>query len=236
MKVFVTTCDAHLWTLRVFSYLFNKFWSASQPVYVLGESLPPFKLPPNFIYRSAGVPWGKSRYSDAVIEFIQREINESHFAWLLDDYWLVRTVDHSGIKTMHEFMVENKKILRVDLTSDRMFAGGAKDVGYYGHYDLVEAVGSQYQMSLQAGIWDTKLLLKVLQRGWSPWDVELSGTTVVNESDMRVIGTKQQLVRYANGLKSDSNEVNIKGIPREHTKTILEANWIPRKFEGKIKQ
>lgn len=227
--VLVTTCDKHLWTMRPFAYLFNKYWSEQQEVYVLGESYPPFSLPQNFHFISAGVPWPKEKYSNGVMSFLQSPRFPARiFIWLLDDYWLVRTVDHGGISTLIDLMTESVELLRIDLTSDRMCAGGAKDVGYYGHYDIVEAKGSPYQMSLQPGIWDKTVLSRIMRPNWSPWDVELTGTGVLNEMpNIRVIGTRQMPIRYTNGLKNERKEVCTTGMREEDLKVLKDMQWLP---------
>jgi hypothetical protein len=75
-----------------------------------------------------------------------------------------------------------------------------KDIGAWGHYDLVETPNdSEYQMSLQAGIWNRDLLLSLMRPGLDPHEVELNLSPTLHErNDMRVIGTRQRPVRYSN--------------------------------------
>ena len=65
-------------------------------------------------------------------------------------------------------------------------------------------------MSLQAGIWNRELLIEILEAlpkdKHSAWDVELEGTTIVNNNNYKVFGTRQNLVRYINGA-NDANGV-----------------------------
>jgi len=147
---------------------------------------------------------------------------------LLDDYWLNKTVDVRGVSTLTDYMLANRDVLRVDLTTDRLYAGGMRDYDTYGHYDLIHAPGSPYQMSLQAGIWNKGLLLSVLQMDRDPWQVELEGTTIVNERNMTVLGTRQNLVRYTNGMKNESDEINVARIEQKHLSVI--EKWF-RKYD-----
>ncbi len=230
MKIIATTCDKHAWTLKPFAYLFNKYWSGLQEVTILGETPPDptdFTLPKNFTFHSCGTPWPKKDFSEKIIEYLQ-SIPDEYFIWMLDDYWLVRTVDLKGIQALTDYMKARPVILRMDLTTDRLYAGGMKDKEFYRHYDIIAAPGSEYEMSLQAGIWNRDLLLKVLQVGWSPWDIELEGTTIVNDrKDIHVAGTRQYPVRYINGLKSGEEDVvNTEGMPEEHIKHITDAGWL----------
>lgn len=220
-KVLVTTCDKCLWSIRPFAYLFNIFWSAQQKVDILCETAPQFRLPDNFsiLPMPRGRKWPANKWTNRVIQYLKR-IEEKHVVILLDDYWLIRTVDVRGISTLCEYMQLHPQVLRMDLTADRLYAGGMQDFDMYGHYDLVRAPGSQYEMSLQAGIWDRELLLTVLQPDWNPWEVELLGTSVVNERNMIVLGTRQNPIRYTNAMKNGSTEINAHGIPREHLNII----------------
>ena len=185
-RILVTTCDKAIWAMRPFAYLFNTYWSSQQKVDVLCEHVPKFKMPDNFKwlpYLVNGESWPKDKWTNGVIHYLNA-IPEQFVVILLDDYWLNKTVDLRGVSTLIEYMHMNRDVLRIDLTTDRLYAGGMQDYETYGHYDLVSAPGSQYQMSLQAGIWNKGLLMSVLKMDQDPWQVELDGTTIVNERDM----------------------------------------------------
>jgi hypothetical protein len=100
----------------------------------------------------------------------------------------------------------------MDLTADRQYAEGLRRIGYHEQFDLIEAPQSQYQMSLQAGMWNRELLLELLSslrpENRNPWDVELVGTGIINRADhlMQVRGTLQCPVRYANALNNASGK------------------------------
>jgi len=205
-KVVVTVCDRYLWSLLPFAYLFNKYWGEDQNVIIAGYSKPDFGLPPNFkFYSIADKEYPKEKWVDGIVKFMN-SFGEEQFVLMLEDYWLCRRVDRQGIEVLSNYMSLNKDIIRLDLTADRLYAGGMKDYGYYNRYDLVEASKSPYQMSLQAGIWNKNLFLEILnklpQDKHSAWDVELEGTTILNNFPYRVLGTRQFLVRYANGINN----------------------------------
>lgn len=234
-QVIVTTSNKSMWTIQAFAHLFNQYYSSMKDVYVLCESLPKFNLPPNFVPKLAALNgnkfvWPKDQWSDGLIKYLHT-VKERYVLLMLDDYWLIRTVDVSGIGTLLEYMVNNPKILRMDLTADRQFAGGAKRVESYGHYDIVHAPGTPYQMSLMPGMWNKKLLLEILQPGWSPWEVELDGTGKLNETDMIVVGTQQQPIRIVNSLRNDRDWVDIEGLVEPHLTHLKEKGFLD--FPGK---
>ena len=61
LKVYVTTSNDYLHILKIFSYLFNKFWGPQQQVVIVGfDKHPNFELPENFDFVSVGeqpAPW-----------------------------------------------------------------------------------------------------------------------------------------------------------------------------------
>lgn len=237
MRVLVVTSKNYLWATRPFAYLFNIFWSSLQPVVLLTDVRPQFDLPSNFsiLSPSNNRPVAKERWSDLLIVALKNHISDSQFVLMLEDYWLVRTVDYRGVETLAEYMRHNGNIARIDLTADRQFNGGAEPVGHYGHYDLVETKApSDYQLSLQAGIWSRDHLISILKPGWSAWQTELEGTTVLNNHpEMRVLGTRQHPVRYVNALKGGDakhlREEEVKWMPADHMRFIERAGWLPTK-------
>lgn len=225
MNIVVSVSDKYLWCLKPFSYLFNKYFSPVINVDVAGYSPPDFQLPSNFIFHSIAQPqYPKEKWVDGFAKFLSG-YNHSHFLLFLEDYWLSRKVNLSTIELMFQFIENNPRVMRVDLTSDRLYAGGVKDVGYYGHCDIIEAAGSQYQMSLQAGIWSTELFLDLLYKlpegTRSAWDVELTGTGVLNANpSIRVFGTRQHPIRYVNGMNNALSGVNLNGISKEDIQDV----------------
>lgn len=225
VPVYTFTCDKYLPYMRGFAYLFNVYWSTLQPVTVVGYKEPDFTLPPNFTFYSAGEDGGQDTWSDGAIKFL-REQNDELAVILLDDYWLCRTVDHTGVATLADYVHEHPNVLRMDLTTDRLYNGHMFEVEAYGHYDILETpAGAEYQMSTQAGIWRLKLLRDLLVPGKSPWKVE---TQTSPPESMRVLGTRQNPVSYANVfLQGNPGDFkNLDRIPAEHVEYMRGQGWL----------
>lgn len=210
MRVVVAVNDKYLWCLPSFAYLFNKYWNDRQEVVIAGYNFPSFHLPDNFsFYSISTINYPKDKWVDGMMIFLKRfRENNPQIVLMLEDYWICRPVDHHGIEVLQEFADMDPTILRVDLTTDRLYAGGVTDVGYFDHFDIVQAKGSPYEMSLQAGLWNTDALMDILQKlpedKHSAWDVELEGTNIVNREDCpyKIVGTRQFPLRYINGYNS----------------------------------
>lgn len=225
--VFVEVTDKYLWALKPFAYLFNIYWSQLQPVVVYGFKKPDFNLPPNFsFYSISPQEYPAKKWSNAFISFLKTR-HEDLFVLLLADYWLCRSADVRGISSLADYMREKKDVLRLDLTADRLYAGGMFDLDFWGSYDVIETPPrTPYQFSLQAAIWNRENMLELLVNDKSPWEVEIE-TEVPGK--MRVLGTRQWPLRYANALlkgKMDWKQLNL--IPREHRQTL--SRMIPEKF------
>lgn len=122
-------------------------------------------------------------------------------------------------------MSKNKDVVRLDLTADRLYGKGMRDIEEYGHYDIVACdKDAMYEMSLQAAIWNRRNLLKLLRPNMNPWEVEIQ--TDMTKQPYRVLGTRQWPVRYANlMLKGEVVDYELESIP-EPGRTAIKR-WIP---------
>lgn len=205
LPVYVMTSDKYLHALKGFAIQFNRYWSELQPVTVVGFSPPAFDLPKNFTFLSLGdyADYPKERWSNAFIKFMSI-IPDELFVLMLEDYWLVRTVDHQAVESLGQYMSIHKNCIRMDLTTDRLYAGGMKDYGVWGRLDIIQSNPDHpYHLSLQAAIWRKSLLKKVIIPNETPWEVELVGNGRLSalRDEMIVLGTRQCPVRYGITLR-----------------------------------
>lgn len=223
--VLCLTSDRNLWAVKPFCYLFNLYWSELQDVVIAGYSPPDFNLPRNFhFYQIDPQPYPAERWSNGLIKACSA-ITDDHLVLLLEDYWLCRTVDVRGVAACYDYICHRPEVLRIDLTGDRLYAGGMFDVESWGNYDIIETPsGTPYQFSTQAGIWNRRLLLSLLIPGKSGWETEIQ---TAPPPGMRVLGTRQSPVRYANALlKGALDEHQLALIPHEHMSAMSERGWI----------
>lgn len=228
MKVVVLTCDKYLWCLRPFAYLFNVYWSALQEVIVVGYARPAFVLPDNFSFFSvAPASYPPERWSDGLLVFLQ-QFPEPCFTLMLEDYWLIRGVDHGAVASLDGYLEAHQNVLRVDLTGDRLYSTRATDLECWGHLDLIETpADAPYQLSLQAGVWNRRRLLQILQPGQSPWGFEIQDhRELLLSRGLRVLGTRQMPVRYVNGVGSGHGAKYTEGIPAEHLQRLESLGWL----------
>lgn len=193
-RIYVPTVDHYLPALRPLAYLLNKYWKPEPTVAVIGFALPDFGLPDNFEFFSLGkaADYPVNRWSDQVIDFVQSQPDEV-FMLMLEDMWPTRGVDTRAVQILVDYMHQFRYVARIDLTGDRLYAHGMKGYGTVEHLDLIKSMpGSPYHLSLMPGLWRKEHLLSTFKRGWSPWDIELIGTTELShKNDVVVLGTRQ---------------------------------------------
>ena len=241
MRVVVYTSDKYLWCLRPFQYLFNTYWSELQEVVVGGFSPPPFPLAPNFTFKSiAPRNYPAEKWSDGLIQLLT-SMDDEVIIFMLEDYWLCRTVQHGAVASLQEYMLHHPGVLRVDLTADRLYSGRAFDVDTWGHLDIIETpADTPYQWSTQACVVNRKHFLNCLKPGLGPWDFELRGNELIPDG-LRVLGTRQWPVRYVNAVgmqnpykyrtehvRDGAFSKTIERIPEQHVAYMLKRGILPR--------
>ena len=124
-------------------------------------------------------------------------IDDEYFIWTMDDFWLLRRVDDSGVRLLWDHIKAHPELARIDLTADRVLAHGAIDAGALGHLHLVANEHPvPYLLSLQTGIWKREALRAYLVSGETPWQVELEGTTRMHRAGANVLGTREVPVKH----------------------------------------
>jgi hypothetical protein len=99
------------------------------------------------------------------------------------------------------------------------------DVEPWGHYDIIACDSdAMYEMSLQAAIWNRRNLLTLLRPGMNPWEVETQ--TDMQKQPYKVLGTRQNSIRYSNlMLKGEVVGYELDHITEHHREII--KTWIP---------
>lgn len=205
-RVVALTSDPHLSYLRVFAHLLNKYWQPNPEVLVGGFTPPAFSLPGNFTFHSIGPAsdYPVGHWSDGLLKLL-RDVPDKHLILLLEDYWLKRAVDVDALRLLESYLWLHSNVLRIDLTTDRLYAAGARDWESLGRLDLIITPNTAlYQISLQAGLWNKRLLESLLLPGETPWQFEMDGSNRFAESGdgLVVLGTRQAPLRYLIGVRA----------------------------------
>ncbi len=226
MRIFVLTSDGYSHSVLGFSYLFNKYWGNDQEVIVAGYNKFPPGLPANFTKHRIGrqEDYPVNKWSDGLIGLLKDFPQDEVFLLFFEDYWLTEPVHLREVNMLHDYMLQFRYVLKMDMYTDRRYAAGVQKYGACGHIPLLKSdYNSQYHFSLMAGIWNREIMMQVLIPGESPWDVEMRGTERLARcgDDVLVLGT-------------DSWDDNPKTCPIRHT--LAYRNGDPSKLLlGEIK-
>ena len=74
-KIHFPICDDNLWTLKIYSFLFEKFWGNEQEVVVMGFEKPDFELPQNFEFVSLAEKQegGSKKWTRYIHNYLRRQ-------------------------------------------------------------------------------------------------------------------------------------------------------------------
>jgi len=228
MQILVMTSSKYHHFLPGFCYMFNEYWGEQA---IIATDTPIVQdLPDNFsVYSySGGKPLPAHHWSSGLRRAL-KSLRAGRVTILLEDYYLIKPVKKDIIQQGIDLFEQwPNTLLRFDLTTDRMYNGRAKDLGKYGDMDLVETpYKSEYQMSFQAGIWNRRLMLNIVPGGATPWLTEIG---IQPPKTMRVMGTKQNPVQYANvvgsGGEAEYYRVTYDAVPEHNMQVMRERGWL----------
>jgi len=205
-KILVTTCDKYIHAVKPYAWLLKKYWPEHPEVIVGGFEPPSFKMPPGFTFMSLGKEedYPLSRWSDAFKKLIDKSEQEI-FIFMLEDMWVIQPVKNDVVDMAYDYMKQFEYVARLDLTGDRLHAGGARLYGKLGYVNLIWSnPDSPYHMSTMPAFWRKEHLMKVLRPGETPWQLELDGTPRLGNlrDSVIVLGTDAWPIRNTLAFRS----------------------------------
>lgn len=229
MKTVVFTSDSHSWLLGGFFHQWEKH--ALQGGQYAGDALQlevagftqPAAMPAGVPFFSIGrmEDYPVQKWSDGVIHYLE-QLQDELIVFLLEDYWLIRSINRTAVHAAYAFMMAQKSVARFDLTTDRMYAKGARYAGPYGALDIVAAKG-EYSLSFQASIYRRKMLLELLRPGETPWEAEINGTGRLNQRPYAVVGCYQWPINYI--VAVNKGKLDRTGSWMFPARTLVQEDW-----------
>jgi len=188
LKVYVTTSNKYLHVLKVFSYLFNRYWSPDQEVVVIGfDKSPDFELPKNFKFVSLGVSEGWGRYTLDIQKMLNEIIEDDYFIWLEENEFIIRPVNFEILEDLKKFLAPN--LARIDFTrgtSDRPH----NIIKYTPSYQIIEAKQkAELRVCMRAGIFNKRTLLNYCKGVVSSSHIESVASDISKNDGSRVFSS-----------------------------------------------
>ena len=227
MRIICTTSNHYHHALKVFCYLFNKFWIPDSHVTVLGYNQPEFKLPDNFSFISMGEQKGPSFWCTDLKQYINL-ILDKNFILMMEDGFLNRPINLDLYKKLCSCI--NSNIGRIDLTQDM----STREYSHYKYIQGMEIVKSNqeinYRISTQISIWSKSFMLDYLIDGRSPWEFEIKGSEEARKDNRLILGTTKKdgfCVSNLEGVrKQNINHLNLNGLDDQTLRELKDNNLI----------
>lgn len=191
IKHFVITSDDYLHLVKIYAYLFNKFWSKDKKVIVLGYKKPNFELPDNFNFISLGKQKGNSTNWAKPLRKYFEKINDKYISWQVEDTFICDYVRQNIYEDLLNILFENKigRIGRIGLTTDVNKACEYFEIEKREKYNLIQVLQtSNYRVSGTLSIWNREYLLSFLEDGKSAWTFENNKKAKMDE--WKILGTR----------------------------------------------
>ena len=197
IKVYVSTSDNYLSLIKMFQFLFNRFWDAEQEVIVLGYKEPDFELEKNFSFHSMG----KSRYTPnewgTDLKKYFESIDDEFFILIFEDNFPIKPVNHALLDEVKDSLDGSVGRFCINNSIEKSRWMEDRQIGRIGNIPLIECTqNSNYRLSGMPSIWQRTYFLKYLQNEWSPWDWELKGSDMAKYDNYQILGTAGTHVVY----------------------------------------
>ena len=230
MLVVVLTSNKYVHCMPGFSYLFNKFWDAAQPVRVVRYDVRPPKMPGNFSNLAVGIQ-DKYTWSSGLIKYLRSNHEGELILLMLEDYFISEPVDKERIVYYWELIRTDQRIAKIDLSGDRL------KVGHTNWNDdlILSNNDAPFQTSLQAAIWRKDFLLQFLDPTENAWQFEKKGTKRMvrdrqaGKFDGLILGVKESPLSYVNakgGEGKHPEQWDFKKMPEWMVKELREKRLI----------
>jgi hypothetical protein len=201
--VVVSSCDKYRDVWHQFFTLFFRYWhDCPFPVYLVSN----FEAYPNS--RVSTIKVGRDRNWSSVLASGLRKISKPRVLLMLEDFLLDRAVDTKRICGLADYMqLRRAASLRLCPTpGPNIFSQDNPEVGEI-------SKGADYRLSLQAAIWDRRVLLSLMRWGETPWELELLGSRRTDSLDAPFLSSRRDLPN---------------GPPIHYCMAVAEGRWLPQ--------
>jgi|TARA_B100000282_G_scaffold296836_1_gene280386 hypothetical protein len=246
-KIYIPICDNNLWVLKIYAFLFEKFWGNEQQVVIMGFSKPEFSLPDNFSFVSLAKEQigGAKKWTRYIYNYLST-VEDEYVIFSLEDFFPTCPPRMDLVSDIIELMKKDSSIGRADLTWDsfiNVFDKNNKVVHRNQYKQLCKIRGTSvlnlpkgapYRISTQPALWKKEYLLKFLDNDWSPWDFEVLGSMASNSMDEKIIAcADSSFVNYPTkwvhkGAASRYHEdkINVLGLDVDTIKELVENKLV----------
>ena len=179
--ILISSCDKYYDLWEPFFSLFFKYWPDCPYQVYLSTNHKIYDNPRvNIIRMGEDADWTTG------FRFSLDQIPYKYVIVMMEDFLPIQSVDTHRIEKLISFM-ENKGAGCL-----RLYPCPGPDLPCSDNQDVGEiSKGSAYRLSLQAAVWDKKILLELLRDGESAWELEIKGTERTNELEAPFLSVRE---------------------------------------------
>lgn len=168
ISIVVLSCDKNSFLWDGFFTLLDKYWTLHPQRIVLStESL-------QYTYKNVVISNSRSTNEDWSTRLFHAicDANSEYVIIMLDDFFIKDMVAESKIEKYFDIIRKDSRIAAISLEPQP----GCK-TGRYASEEIVKRRRiASYRINAQPTIWRSNYLIKILRKGESPWQFEVSGT------------------------------------------------------------
>ena len=218
IPIYLTTSNGREHIIKVFCYLFNKYWDSNKEVNVIGYDKPSFEMPSNFKFVSMGKQiGGPSMWATDLKKFFECK-NDPYFIHVLDDQFISAPSRFDIMQDLFSYMITNNAV-NANLGNIREHNGLIR----FGNFEVNErndeydictlSQNAEYRISTVLSIWEREYHLKYMIPGRNPWEYEVVGSVEAkNDGTAHICTDREYPVYRIEGVVADSiNTFNWKG-------------------------
>ncbi|MFA5934677.1 MAG: hypothetical protein WC827_02215 [Candidatus Paceibacterota bacterium] len=229
LPFYIITSDATKDILPTTAYLYNKYWTpeTTQQFTVLGNHGSEVKLPDNFKFARIKEENDIQKWTKYIHDYILKNETSEYFILTLDDYLLNTPLNPKILESVLSYAKENNKVGRIAL--GRLDIEKKEVIKTFSDHNILRLTqDSVYRISCQTSIWSREYFLKIYNKDWNPWQLELEGSKEAKNDGWEIIGTDRAWVL---GWVEESaisgrwpGMINILGMRLEDVKYLINHN------------
>lgn len=184
--IIVSSCDNFRDAWQPFFTLFFRYWpDCPFPVYLISNYAKFNNEKVNTICVGSDMGWATN------LELVLNKINTKYIIYFQEDYFFLSRVNTKTIISLLNIIKAEK------LAHIRLVPTAKPDSQYLPNPNLgIISKNRPYRVSLQAGIWDTNILKKLIVKGEQAWEMELNGSSRSDKLRPLFLSTKKPAISY----------------------------------------
>lgn len=237
LPFYIITSNATSQILPATVYLYNKYWQVAggQNFKILGNQPPKEILPANFEFLKIKEDNDIHKWTKYLYNYILNFEQSKYFFLTLDDYLPNSKLNQDILSASLAFMQTNEKVGRLAL--GRLDVERWDRLKAYNNFSLVRLKqDAVYRLSCQTSVWNREYFLKYFNHEWTPWELELKGSSMAKNDGWEIIGLDGN---WPFGWMEESalsgrwpGMVNILGMNLEDVKYLIEKKiFDPKKLQ-----